>query len=66
MLKDWSDPVADIDKHNENPPDPTDLAAVAEYDADAIRLNSKLLDLSSKLLDCGIPTTINEAPKHSR
>ena len=66
MLKDWSDLVADIDKHNENPPDPTDLAAVAEYDADAIRLNSKLLDLSSKLLDCGIPTTINEAPKQSR
>lgn len=66
MLKDWSDLVADIDKHNENPPDPTDLAAVAEYDAEAIRLNSKLLDLSRKLLDCGIPTTINETPKQSR
>ena len=63
LLHDWADLAADIDKHNANPPDPTDLAAVAEYDAEYLRLNSELLDLSSKLLNCGIPTTINPAPR---
>jgi hypothetical protein len=62
LLHDWNELIAEINEHNAKTYDPYDPAEVAAYEAEYLRLNAKLLKLSSELLDCGIPTTITPAP----